>query len=161
MKATPTGASCATLLFLLAGCRTTAPAGPPDAVVDLEAIEALHATDAAAALAWDMETLRSLLSPDAVLMPPGEDWQRGAGLEAQYDARAHLDVEVLEYAFDFEDVRVVGDYAFEWGTATGAMRGAGGEVERATLELLRVLQRQPDGSWKVHRAMWNEAGPTP
>jgi uncharacterized protein (TIGR02246 family) len=127
---------------------------------DLKAIEVLHERDMAASKAGDFETLRSILSDDAVLMPPGGDLVRG---KAQIDAnvgnmeRAMRQFEVLEYVLDFEEVEIVGDYAFEWGEIQGSVRTEdGGAVQRSTYKVMRILQRQPDGAWKVHRSIWNE-----
>lgn len=127
---------------------------------DLRAIEELHRRDAAASRAGDFETLRSLMSDDAVVMPPGGKLKRGRA-ELDESFRRMADgvgaVEVLEYELDFEEVKVLGDYAFEWGTIRGAMRARdGGEVERSSYKVMRVLQKQPGGAWKVHRTIWND-----
>jgi uncharacterized protein (TIGR02246 family) len=134
----------------------------PTRAEDLKAIEELHQRDMRASREGDFETLRSLMSDDAVVMPPGGRVTRGrAALDASFARMAEgmRQVEVLEYELDFEEVEVVGDYAFEWGTIRGAMRALpGGEVERSSYKVMRVLQRQPDGAWKVHRTIWNEGG---
>jgi len=66
-------------------------------------------------------------------------------------------VEVLEYVLDFEEVKFLGDYAFEWGTIRGATRPkSSGEIEYSTYKVMRILKKQPDGEWKVHRSIWNE-----
>ena len=131
---------------------------------DLKAIEELHQRDMRASREGDFETLRSLMSDDAVVMPPGGRVTRGrAALDASFARMAEgmKQVEVLEYELDFEEVTVVGDYAFEWGAIRGAMRALpDGEVERSSYKVMRVLQRQPDGAWKVHRTIWNEGGQT-
>lgn len=129
---------------------------------DLRAIEELHRRDMRASREGDFETLRALMSDDAVVMPPGGRVTRGReALDASFArmAEAMKQVEVLEYELDFEEVHVVGDYAFEWGAIRGAMRARpDGPVERSTYKVMRVLQRQPDGRWKVHRTIWNEGG---
>jgi hypothetical protein len=46
--------------------------------------------------------------------------------------------------------------AFEWGYFTASfVESSGGEEKRLRGKLLRVLKKQPDGSWKAARAMWN------
>jgi uncharacterized protein (TIGR02246 family) len=126
----------------------------------LGAIERLHLADMAASKAGDFRALRALMSDDAVVMPPGGRATRGReALDASF-ARMEgsmATVEVLEYVLDFEEVKVLGDYAFEWGTIRGAMRPrGGGEIERSSYHVMRILQRQRDGEWKVHRTIWNE-----
>ncbi|HEV2764343.1 MAG TPA: DUF4440 domain-containing protein, partial [Pyrinomonadaceae bacterium] len=72
---------------------------------DLEAIEELHQRDMRASKAGDFETLRSLMSDDAVMLPPGGRPVRG---RAEIDAgmarmeQAMRAAEVLEYELDFE-----------------------------------------------------------
>jgi ketosteroid isomerase-like protein len=51
-----------------------------------------------------------------------------------------------------------GDYAFEWGYIHGKERHkTAGTISSELYHVIRILQRQPDGSWKVHRTIWNEA----
>ena len=125
----------------------------------LQAIETLHKKDMAASKAGDFETLRSLISDDAVIRPPGGNSIRGkAELDANFGRmkEASGQAEVLEYFQEFEEVKVIGDYAFEWGTVRGAMRSKeSGETERSSYQMMRVLKRQSDGEWKVHRSIWN------
>jgi uncharacterized protein (TIGR02246 family) len=135
----------------------------PDLDNDLQAIEQLHQQDMAAAKMGDFETLRSLMTDDAVVMPPGSHWLRG---KAERDASfqnmqvAMSQVDVLEYRLDFEEVTILGDYAFEWGTIRGATRPKnGGDVETSSYKVMRILQRQVDGEWKVHRTIWNDNPP--
>ena len=128
---------------------------------DLRAIEELHERDMAASRAGDFRALRSLMSDEAVVMPPGGRATRGReALDASFARMegAMGGVEVLEYVLDFEEVKVLGDYAFEWGTIRGASRARTGDgrVERSSYKVMRILQRQPDGEWKVHRTIWNE-----
>jgi uncharacterized protein (TIGR02246 family) len=134
--------------------------GNADLKKDLELIRRLHEKDMAASKAGDFETLRSLMTDDAVMMPPGESWIRGrAELDASFNRTkdAMRQVEVLDYVLDFEEVKILGDYAFEWGTVRGAMRSRNdGEVEYATYKVMRILHKHSDGEWKVHRSIWNE-----
>ncbi len=153
-------------LALLVAAQLTSCSSAGPAVEDradreaVEAIEALHRTDMQASRAHDTETLISLWSDDPAALPPrgpiltGRDtvgaWLRRAG--AAGDAW-----ETLEYVQEFREVHVVGDYAWDWGTYRGRSRNreTGQEVSSRG-KLLRILKREPDGSWKVHRAIWNQ-----
>ena len=128
---------------------------------DRRAIEELHRRDAEAARRGDFATLRELMTDDAVVMPPGGGFQRGrAELDAASEAMesSFSEVEVLAYDLDFEEVLLFGDHAVEWGTITGAMRphGGDGEPQRYAYKVMRILRRRPDGTWRVHRTIWNE-----
>jgi ketosteroid isomerase-like protein len=124
---------------------------------DLDAIEALNAQDMAAVLASDLETIASQWSDDFVVLPPAGPIVRGRGanLQAAGRGRAQLQaIEPLEYVVQFEEIQICGDYAYEWGTYRSRMRPrAGGDVMSGSGKLMRILQRQADGSWKMHRTM--------
>ena len=128
---------------------------------DWKAIEALHQRDIAATKAYDVEALAALWTEDIVALPPGAEPVIGKEanrklLEAGRAASARF--ETLEYEQDWQEIRVVHDFAWERGVFTGAVRPkAGGDVTRYRFNVLRILQRQPDGSWLVHRTIWNEA----
>lgn len=130
---------------------------------DAEAIRKLHELDMAASRFGDFETLRSLMTDDAVFMPPGTMALRGRRAVAEHTSRlkeAMSQVEVLDYVLDFKEVKILGVYAYEWGEIRGRTRiRSTGKEESYTFNVMRILQKQPDGSWKVHRSIWN-AGPT-
>jgi uncharacterized protein (TIGR02246 family) len=126
---------------------------------DLRAIEGLHQKDMEASRTGDFETLRSVMTDDAVILPPGGETVRGKEeLDASFARmRDAMDrIEVIEYVLDFSEVKILGDYAFEWGEIRGSMRQTGGEPQRSAYNVMRILQRQPNGEWKVHRSIWNE-----
>ncbi len=106
--------------------------------------------------------LRSLMSDDAVMMPPGSEWIRGKEeLDKNFEkiSTQLTGVDILEYVQDFEEVQVVGDYAFEWGTVSGTMRTPEGQEVHSTYHMVRILKRQEDGEWKIHRSIWNGRAP--
>ncbi len=131
---------------------------------ELEAIQRLRDEDIRASLAGDGEALRALLTEDGVLMAPGAPFARGKqALDEKCAAMmAYRETtEVLEYREDFEETLVFGEYAVEWGIISGSERvRATGRVERGAFKVMRILKRQADGTWKVHRAIWNDAPPT-
>ena len=130
---------------------------------DLARIDALHRTDMEASRRGDYRTLRSVMSDDAVVLPPGGRMMRGRdALDRSFAAMAQATptTEVLEYRFDWHEVQVCGDYAFEWGYIIGRERSlATGEEMAERYHVMRVLQRQADGEWKVHRTIWNTPAP--
>ena len=71
-------------------------------------------------------------------------------------------VEILGAGFEIQEVKVLGDRAFQWGTYQQRLRPrAGGEAVRTSGKLMRILQRQPDGSWKIYRTIATVDPPTP
>lgn len=146
-------------LILLGMCRCR-PGGTDE---DLEAIRRLHQTDWAASKARDLETLRTLWTEDAVLLPPGGEPVAGgeaiwAFLNAQQPEMEPY--EILEYRHDFQEIEILGDWAYEWGVFHGTYRRGGSEeIRKDRARLFRILKRQGDGSWKVSRAIWQELPP--
>jgi ketosteroid isomerase-like protein len=130
---------------------------------DLQAIEELHKRDVAAAKAYDVEALATLWTDDIVSMPPSA--QPIVGKKANRDVLAAGEaqakqVEIVEYSQKWDEVTVAGDYAYEWGTFKSLIKmKTGGATSSAEFKVMRILKRQPDGSWKVHRSIWNEIPP--
>jgi uncharacterized protein (TIGR02246 family) len=153
------------LLFACAGLCSGQDAAASRRSQDVAAIEQLHARDAAAAKAGDIQTLSALWTDDAVALPPGEPPVIGIEAIRKWLGATQSDpskVEIIEYRLDFKEVKVTGDEAIEWGRTTIAIRPRGSStVLRASGNIMRVLKRQPDGMWKVSRSAWNTERPAP
>ena len=125
---------------------------------DLRAIQALNQRHIEAALSSDIETVMSLWSDDFTVIPPVGPIVRGGRANAEIVQKGREQIhafEPLEHVEDFEEIKVVGDYAFEWGTYRGTSRPrAGGDPVSSGGKLLRILQRHPDGSWKMYRTIF-------
>lgn len=127
----------------------------------MEAINKLHDKDIEASLALDEATLESLWTDDVVTMHPGSPPVVGrdanvarlkAGIEQMKDQ------EIMAYNEQFQEVRILGDWAYEWGSITGRTRPfSGGKEASYHFNVMRILQRQPDGSWKIARSIYNDA----
>jgi uncharacterized protein (TIGR02246 family) len=121
---------------------------------DLRAIEAINQRDVQFALANDAARMMSQWTDDIVLLLPGVPILRGRSTIAEALGGEAASVENLEYVLDMEEVTVVGDHAFQWGTYSYSLRPrTGGEAVRTGGKIMRILQRQSDGSWKIHRGM--------
>jgi uncharacterized protein (TIGR02246 family) len=129
------------------------------------AIERLHRRDMRASASGDFRALRALVDDDAVMFPPGGAPQRGAKeFDAAFErmASAPKTHEVLHYRLEFEEVKVFGNYAVEWGAIRGATREIGtGRIIESEYHVMRVLRRQKNGSWKVYRSIWAPRGAPP
>lgn len=129
---------------------------------DLRAIEAINQREVQAALAGDTAMMMSQWTDDFVLLPPAGPILRGRSAIADVFRGVENRVEVLEAVFDIQEVKVLGDHAFQWGTYQQSVRPrAGGEAVRSGGKLMRILQRQPDGSWKMYRTISTVDPPTP
>ena len=120
---------------------------------DLRAIDVVNRRDVQFALANDADMMMSQWTDDIVLLQQGAPVMRGRAAIAEA-FRSIQRPEIVGYALDIQEVEVVGDFAFQWGTYSYAMRPhGGGESVHTSGKIMRILQRQPDGSWKIHRGM--------
>ena len=148
------------------------PAAPPSSqpapedrmLADQRAIARLQEKDIAANTALDLDALVALTTDDVVLLPPGRDPVVGHGaLKSFYQALVERspDAQVLAYSEEWEEVRVVGDFAFQWGTITERTKlSVTAPESTSSVHAMRMLARQADGNWKIARFMWN-ATPAP
>ena len=124
--------------------------------------EKLHSLDIAATLSGDQVALSTGWTDDIVILAQGEE--PGVGKQTILAARERLSAaqpgfRVASYAPEITNVTIADGWAFEWGVFTASyVQAAGGEETRLRGKLLRVLQKQIDGSWKVAIGMWNTSG---
>jgi uncharacterized protein (TIGR02246 family) len=128
---------------------------------DMRALERAHKQDVEAPLAHDPQALADLFTDDAVLLEPGAAAVVGrAAILAnnKKDQLEHPNAKVVSYKPEIKDLQVVDGWAFEWSLFDGSFKESEkGEVKSFRGKALRVLKRQPDGSWKFARVMWNMA----
>jgi ketosteroid isomerase-like protein len=67
---------------------------------------------------------------------------------------------MVGYEENWQEVQVVGDFAIQWGAINIRAKKEGERAESAAVRnVVQVLRRQPDGSWKISRAIWNVQAP--
>ena len=130
-----------------------------------KAIADLQRRDIEANMALDTEKLLALRTDDVVYLVPGRAPLVGQDAVRKYleEIRRQLaDWDMLAYEENWQEVQVVGDFAFEWGTVNIRARQEGERGESAAVRnVMQVLRRQPDGDWKISRAIWNIQSPQP
>jgi len=127
---------------------------------DLRAIEAINQRDVQFALSGDQAMMMSQWTDDFVLLPPAGPVLRGRGVIAEAFQGVETP-EILEYVLDIQEVKILDDHAYQWGTYHYTMRPrGGGETVRTSGKLMRILQRQPDRSWKIYRGISTVDVPT-
>ncbi len=135
----------------------------PNLEADRRAIEALNEHDVKAALTSDTDAIVSQWTDDFVVIPPVGPILRGRSANAAIVDKGKEQIQALipvDYVVKFEEIIVTGEYAFEWGTYRGAARPrAGGSDVTYGGKLMRILQRQRDGSWKMYRTMMTSDPP--
>ena len=124
---------------------------------DLAAISLLHHAYVAAHNAADADRLMALFTDDAVLMPMDEPAITGRqAIKEHYEE--FFDQSPSQVSLDPVETRVAGDWAFERIQVTVTLPGGEEENRHADVKYLWILQRMPDGSWKIARAIYNLDG---
>ena len=138
------------LVFALSGC-----APQVDVEADAAAINRLLDEDTTALNAGDAVGLVALYTEDVVLMPPDELAVIGKEARRAF-LQTFFDQYTLELARSTEEVVVADDWAFARSTQTSTLTPKdGGEPIERSGKVIHIYQRQPDGSWKLARAIWN------
>ena len=124
---------------------------------DMEAIERLRQQDIAATLAGDVEAIGDTWTDHIVLLSAGQEAQVGKqAILALRRKAGGPGFRVKSYVPDFKDTTITADgWAFQWGVFTAIYVLPGGEEQRVRMNVLSVLKKQADGSWKAAIGMAN------
>ena len=148
-------------LLLTAAC--VKPQSAPDtSAADRAAIDAGHEAFLAGMRANDCHALLALLTADVVFVPPNMPQANGPDRVRSWCESTFAQVKTKSVVISSRDVTVAGDWGiehatFEW---TVVPAGGGGDL-RDEGRVVAIWRRQPDGSWKLARDIWNSALPLP
>ena len=128
---------------------------------DKAAIEKLHEEDIQASLALDIPKLEALWTNDIVTMAPGAPAVVGRDAnekKLEADAAKMKSMQILAFDEQWQEVRIQGDWAYEWGSMSGRLQPfSGGDETNYKYNVVRILNRQADGTWKIARSIFNDA----
>jgi uncharacterized protein (TIGR02246 family) len=120
---------------------------------DSAAVRAASDAFAAAALANDVPALAAMWSDDAVFVNVGMPTIRGKASIDSLIQSMHSAARVTELTVQIDELAVSGDAAYLLGTYSETLTPTSGPAQRVTGRYLHVWRRQPDGSWKLARAI--------
>lgn len=151
---------------VLGGMAVAAAASPDTAEAqesasDISRIRAFLADWETAFNSGDLDRMRGYWTDDVVVIPQGAPAVEGldafwSTLQQQVQLFfAQFDV---EYRLVIDEVAVSGDMAYDRGTIHMSLTPrAGGPTQTASRRYLEILRKQPDGAWRISRAMNNES----
>ncbi len=157
----------AALLLALLGCTPPAQQQEPGSEdsagyeEDVQAILEFEQTVFDAQIAGDIDTWMSSFAEDAIVMPPNRPALTNKLAIRQWNTPYFEQFDLHEES-DEREVEVAGDWAYiraHW-TWTLTPKG-GGEAVKDTGNSIWILRRQPDGSWKIARGIYNSENPIP
>jgi ketosteroid isomerase-like protein len=117
------------------------------------AIERLHQQDVEATFSGKADDLAKLWDSEAVRITPGGPVEVGKPAIYAGDKREEASGFVGRtqcYRPEIQDLQIAGDWAFEWGYFSYKNSGDAPAVRG---KVMRVIRRQPDGSWKFVRVI--------
>lgn len=132
---------------------------------DRQAIEELHQDDITGSLAFDIDKLTNILDDDVVSLPPNSKPIVGKSANHELllaEQKGMANVEILGYEQTWDEVRILGEYAYEYGTIRSRIRAINAKDETPLeYNVMRILKKQPSGAWKVYRTIWNDRRAAP
>jgi uncharacterized protein (TIGR02246 family) len=127
--------------------------------VDLRAIDQVRDAHVAALNRNDAGAWTAQFADDGVQMPPHVPANVGKAMIGPWSEAmlAHFRV---QFALSVDEVRVLGEWAFERGGYTISLSPtAGGEPMRDSGKYITIYQRKPAEPWRMARDIWNSSNP--
>lgn len=144
--------------LLILACGPQQPAVDPATVGD--AIEQAGGRFADLFNRGAIDTLATMYTPDAMVLPPNSDPVRGLDSIRTFWAGARQQgLKAVELRTT--DVAVSGDFAIETGAYTLTIQPGSGPAVTDRGKYVVVWRRQPNGSWKLFRDIFNTSMPAP
>ena len=99
---------------------------------------------------------------DAILMPPNHSPLEGKQAIEKYLAEIGSQLQASNFQLSISEVDVQGDTTIVRGTYSSSFTVPGTNAPMEDRgKTLQVWKRQADGSWKLHRDIWNSNMPIP
>jgi uncharacterized protein (TIGR02246 family) len=146
------------VVLLTAACGS---ASTSDPAADRQAIAAVSAEFEAAENAGNVEQMLLLFADDMIIMSPNAPALLGA-VRIAAATRAFYEAFTVQVEYSSEEIAAFGDWGFDRGTERFTLTPKnGGAPMSVNGKYLWLYRRQPDGSWKQSRVMWNSSDPSP
>lgn len=128
---------------------------------DLRAIDKLRDAHVASLNAGDASAWVAQFADDAVQMPPNAPANIGKVQIGSW-SHAFLNQFRVHFALAVDEVRVLGEWAFETGEYTISLSPTGaGPTMQDNGKYITVYQSIPADGWKMARDIWNSSNPPP
>ncbi len=118
------------------------------------AIERANAQFSAAYERGDAAAVAAMYTEDAIVFPPGGEMVKGRAAIERFWKDTMSTVKAA--ALTTLDVEVSGEMACEVGKVDLKIVPQGQQPATASAKYVVVWKRQADGSWKLHRDIWND-----
>ena len=127
--------------------------------VDLKAIDSVRDAHVAALNAGNARAWAELFTDDGVQMPANMPANIGRSAIETWST-GFMDMFAVEFALSVDEVRVLGEWAFERGSYTiGLNPKSGGPSMQEAGKYITIYQRKSGDSWRMARDIWNSNNP--
>ena len=128
---------------------------------DLKAIDRVREQHVAALNAGDANAWVSEFTEDAVQMPPNAPANFGKEAIGAW-SQGFLSHFRVKFALDVDEVRVLDEWAFERGDYSIVLNpSANGSSLKDTGKYITLYKREPSGTWRMARDIWNSSNSLP
>jgi uncharacterized protein (TIGR02246 family) len=103
----------------------------------------------------DAERMSAIYADDAAIYPPGMKIARGRADIDRANAGMFSAMSFSGAKFTTTELTVLGDHAIETGTYSMTAKPKTGKAMNDVGKFITIWKKQPDGSWKVHRDIFN------
>ena len=147
--------------LLLSACQPVVaqPQAPPSQEEVTAAVNAIWDEYEASVIAGDVDRWIAQWTDDGVQMPPNEPLVEGKELIYARVGANMAAGPTDEFVITPLETTSAGDWAYSRGVYTVAFPLGDGEQGFLDGKFMTILQRQPDGSWKIHRDIFNSNVP--
>jgi len=146
------------LTLSLAATHLGCQAGSSEA--DVQTLSQLQSQVDSAIIAGDTERYLTLITEDAVLMPPNGPPVSGREAIGSWNGAISRQFRIQEYRSVDDEVVVTGDWAFRRASIDWTVAPLdGGRPVRDSGKYIIIYRRQNDRSWRVARDMWSSNSP--
>jgi uncharacterized protein (TIGR02246 family) len=128
---------------------------------DLNAIDRVREQHVAALNAGDADAWVAEFTDDGVQMPPNAPANIGKEAITAW-SQGFLSHFRVQFALDVDEVRILDEWAFERGDYSIALDpSAGGSSLKDTGKYITLYKREPSGTWRMARDIWNSSNSLP
>lgn len=148
------------VLLLAAGCAPDHAGEDPRGEDVTAAVEGVWDEYASSLMAGDIDRWLSLWTEDGIQMPPDEAPVVGKERIRERNQAVADRFTVDDMEIQNTEVVTTGDWAYARGTYTARLlpRGEGAPIN-VDGKYMSILRRHPDGSWRIHRDIFNSNVP--
>lgn len=150
-------------VLLLGGCSPTQQVQQvsiADAQADRAAVDRGHEAFLAGLRANDCNALLPVVTTNVVLAPPNTPTVSGHAGVSSWCEPIFKQVKTSALSVSDRDLDIAGDWAIEHGSFDWTVTPlAGGSPQTNLGRFIAIWHREPDGSWKLARDLWNSSVP--